>query len=185
MVCCCLTVVLFQGFMFPSRGPDIFHLSLTWHFCWALLSNVRVNRLNTETPWSWVAELILPAAAESWRSPMETLMPSLPTSVSDELYWPMNIHECAEGLHASQWFLPVSSSYANDIITSLHELGSLSLSAINDAGKMFSVPLKMSSFKTKLLPILIEVHHNLIGRTHFPIRDSLPLMTTKMLVCHQ
>lgn len=69
----------------------------------------------------------------------------------------MNIHECAEGLYVSSWFPPVSSSYANYVLTSPYGHAAPSLSLINDAVKMFSLRRKISSIKAELPRILIEV----------------------------
>lgn len=67
----------------------------------------------------------------------------------------MNIHECAESLYVSSWFPPVSSSYANYILTSPYGHTAPSFSLINDAEKMFFLPRKISSFKTESVQILM------------------------------
>lgn len=51
----------------------------------------------------------------------------------------------------------MSSSYANDILTSPYGHEAPPPPLINDAVKMFSLPRKIDSIKTELLRILIEV----------------------------
>lgn len=57
-----------------------------------------------------------------------------------------------------------------------------SLSSINEAGKMFPVPLKMSFFEAKLLQILIVLGWKDI---YLPSQESHPFMNTKTSVYHQ
>lgn len=78
----------------------------------------------------------------------------------------------------------MSSSYVDDIIAPLHGPGGLWWSANNDPGNLFSGPMKIRFFKTKLVPILIGAVHNLVGKTHVPIQESCDLMRAKMSVYH-
>lgn len=138
---------------FCSRGPD--HISLTWPFCWALLSNGCVNQLNKETLNSVnLKSLSTLATLEEygWMSVMDFLM----CTVENEPIYFWCVVLVAPSINEYSWMCrrPVCvsdfhpSSYSNGIFTALQPPCSPFFSLINDAVKMFSLPRKISIFKT-------------------------------------
>lgn len=164
------------GFVFHSRGPDILHLSLTWHLCGALLSSIRVNQLNTESLNSVNGN---PASFSQLQ-----LNP-------DSVPWTLWCHRAPllfQLLCAGGWiFMNVQKAHmhhsdfhpCHQAMQMKPSSCSPSLSSINDAGKMFPVLLKMSLIRTQLLQILMELGWK---NVNFPSVESRGFMTTKMSV---